>query len=71
MSRALDWYGTEAFNEETLGEWEVEGKKAGKLRTWGPLSFASVYGAGHMVSGVALARLVVETKHLPWIGAAR
>lgn len=50
MSRALDWYGKEAFNGEALGEWEVEGKKAGKMRTWGPLAFASVYGAGHMVS---------------------
>ena len=50
MTRALAWHGQDGFGAEALREWEVDGEKAGKARSWGALTFASVYGAGHMVS---------------------
>ena len=50
MSRALEWHGQDAFGAQPLGEWEVEGETAGRVRSWGALTFASVYAAGHMVS---------------------
>jgi carboxypeptidase C (cathepsin A) len=49
-SRAIEWTGQEAFAEAPLQEWEVDGHKAGKARTSGLLTFASIYGAGHLVS---------------------
>ena len=51
MTRALAWHGQDAFGAEALHEWEVDGEKVGKARSWGSLTFASVYAAGHMVSG--------------------
>ncbi len=47
---ALDWYGTEGWDDETDREWQVAGQPAGKVKRWGPLAFVQVYKAGHMVS---------------------
>jgi carboxypeptidase C (cathepsin A) len=48
-SRTVEWSGQEAFIDAEMREWEVNGAKVGKVRTWGPLTFATIYGAGHMV----------------------
>lgn len=46
----MKWSGQEEYVSRELREWEVDGKPAGKTRSWGPLTFASLYGAGHLVS---------------------
>jgi carboxypeptidase C (cathepsin A) len=58
----LEWSGQGEFVKQPLREWsidsdsEVEGnsallksKRAGKTRSWGKLTFATIEGAGHMV----------------------
>lgn len=49
MTLALDWSGKQAFNEEALRDWHVDGQVAGVTRTAGPLTFVTIAGAGHMV----------------------
>lgn len=47
----LEWTGQDAFVREPLKEWTVDGAAAaGLTRSAGKLTFATVYGAGHMVS---------------------
>lgn len=50
MSRELEWSGQATFVSQPLREWQVNGKIAGLTRSWGPFTFATVYGAGHMAS---------------------
>ncbi|KAJ3556505.1 hypothetical protein NM688_g1992 [Phlebia brevispora] len=49
MSLAMEWSGHEDFNKEPLRDWNVGDNVAGLTRNAGPLTFATVYGAGHMV----------------------
>ena len=49
MTLNLDWTGREAFNSQPLTEWNFNGTTAGLTRSAGPLTFATIYGAGHMV----------------------
>ncbi|KAK7690229.1 hypothetical protein QCA50_006882 [Cerrena zonata] len=49
MSLGLEWYGKEAFNAQELSEWQFNGTAAGLTRSAGPLTFATIYDAGHMV----------------------
>ena len=46
----LEWAGHEEFNAEDWKTWGVDGQGAGITKSAGPLTFASVWGAGHMVS---------------------
>ncbi|KAJ7737094.1 Alpha/Beta hydrolase protein [Mycena metata] len=46
---ALEWSGQTEFRAQELREWTVDGKRAGRTRTAGGLTFATVDGAGHMV----------------------
>ncbi|RDB27312.1 Carboxypeptidase Y [Hypsizygus marmoreus] len=46
---ALEWTHQREFVEEELRVWEVDGKRAGRTRSAGGLTFATVEGAGHMV----------------------
>lgn len=64
-ARALEWYGQNEFVQEQLREWMVDGEVAGKLRSWGDLAFASVYGAGHMVRRCAYFISTDETYVVP------
>lgn len=50
MTLALEWAGKEAFNAQHLREWQFNGTSAGLTRKAGPLTFATIYDAGHMVS---------------------
>ncbi|KAL0572049.1 hypothetical protein V5O48_009907 [Marasmius crinis-equi] len=45
----LEWSGGESFREENLREWVVDGKVAGKTRSFSGFTFATVDAAGHMV----------------------
>ncbi|KAF7302811.1 Carboxypeptidase [Mycena kentingensis (nom. inval.)] len=47
-TRELEWSGREAFAGEPLREWTVKGAPAGKTRSAGGFTFATIYGAGHM-----------------------
>ncbi|KZT13130.1 alpha/beta-hydrolase [Laetiporus sulphureus 93-53] len=46
----LDWLGREAYNAEEWRDWVVNEKKAGETKKAGTLTFATVPGAGHMMS---------------------
>ncbi|OBZ71079.1 Carboxypeptidase Y A [Grifola frondosa] len=49
MTLALDWTGNAAFRAQPLREWSIDGEVAGLTRASGPLTFVTLYGAGHMV----------------------
>ncbi|KAL6306731.1 Alpha/Beta hydrolase protein [Sparassis latifolia] len=46
----LDWHGRAAYNAEEWRSWVVNDNKAGETKTAGLLTFATVRGAGHMIS---------------------
>jgi carboxypeptidase C (cathepsin A) len=46
---ALEWTGQEEFAKQELRDWKVDGDVAGKTRSAGKFTFATVAGAGHMV----------------------
>ncbi|OCH89475.1 serine carboxypeptidase [Obba rivulosa] len=49
MTLGLEWTGQAAFVAQPLREWEVNGTAAGLTRSAGPFTFATIFGAGHMV----------------------
>lgn len=46
----LDWTGRSAYVKESWRSWHVDGEKAGETKNAGSLTFATVLGAGHMMS---------------------
>lgn len=46
VEKTLQWSGKEGFSAESLRTWTVDGHKAGIMKSHGPLTFATVYGAG-------------------------
>ena len=50
MTLGLEWHGQEEFNAQELAEWKFNGTAAGLTRSAGPLTFVTLYDAGHMVS---------------------
>ena len=51
MTLGLEWTGQEEFVAQPLRDWNVGDHKAGVTRSAGPLTFATIDGAGHMVRG--------------------
>jgi carboxypeptidase C (cathepsin A) len=49
MADTLEWPGQADFIAAEPREWLVDGKTAGKTRSYGDLTFATIDGAGHMV----------------------
>lgn len=45
----LDWTGSAAYNAQKDRDWSVDGEVVGITRSANGLTFATVYGAGHMV----------------------
>jgi len=45
----LDWPGKADYNKATDKEWRAAGENAGKIRSFGGLTFLQVFDAGHMV----------------------
>lgn len=52
----LEWSGHDAYKAEEWRDWTVNGKKAGETKSSGPLTFATVLGAGHMMSSLPYPR---------------
>ncbi|KAI0744981.1 serine carboxypeptidase [Earliella scabrosa] len=48
MTLGLEWSSQEAFRSQPLREWKVDGEVAGKMRSAGGLTFATIDAAGHM-----------------------
>ncbi|KAI5116337.1 hypothetical protein M0805_009173 [Coniferiporia weirii] len=44
----MEWAGRKEFASTPLRDWLVDGEPAGKTRTFGNLTFATIYGAGHL-----------------------
>ena len=51
---AMEWSGQKDFVAEALNSWMFNNVTAGKVRSFGPLTFATIKGAGHMVSASPL-----------------
>ena len=51
---ALEWSGHEEFSTQSLREWKIDGKSVGTTRSAKGLTFATIDGAGHMVSYTAV-----------------
>ncbi|OBZ78169.1 Carboxypeptidase Y [Grifola frondosa] len=49
MTLELEWTGQQTFRAQPLRAWNVDGKTAGLTRSTGGFTFATIYGAGHMV----------------------
>lgn len=49
MTLELEWSRQSEFTARPLREWEIEGTPAGLTRNAGPFTFATIFGAGHMV----------------------
>lgn len=45
----MEWSGRDGFVKQPLLEWSIGGKEVGKTRSYGNFTFATIYGAGHMV----------------------
>ncbi|KAI0366349.1 peptidase S10 serine carboxypeptidase [Pilatotrama ljubarskyi] len=45
----LQWTGSARYARAEVRDWTVDGEKAGETKSAGPLTFATVRGAGHMV----------------------
>ena len=51
MTLGLEWTKKDEFRREPLHVWTIKGNKiAGLTRSGGGLTFATIVGAGHMVS---------------------
>ncbi|TCD70780.1 hypothetical protein EIP91_001811 [Steccherinum ochraceum] len=48
MTLNLDWANHDDFGSQPLKEWSVNGKAAGQTRSSGPLTYTTIYGAGHL-----------------------
>ena len=46
---ALEWSAQAAYRESQKRDWLVDGEVAGQARSGGGLTFATIYGAGHLV----------------------
>lgn len=47
---ALEWSGSDEYSAAQWRDWSVEGRKAGEVKSTPLLTFATVRGAGHMMS---------------------
>ena len=46
----LQWSGSDAYAKAEWRDWTHNGKKAGEVKETGLLTFATIRGAGHMMS---------------------
>ena len=52
----MEWPGQAGYREAEMNEWLVNSKPAGKTKTFGNFTFATIYGAGHLVSSLSWAK---------------
>ncbi|THH00828.1 hypothetical protein EW026_g1778 [Hermanssonia centrifuga] len=48
MTLGMEWTGQESFRSQPLRDWRVGDHVAGRTRSAGALTFATIAGAGHM-----------------------
>ncbi|KLO15321.1 alpha/beta-hydrolase [Schizopora paradoxa] len=48
-TKEMVWSGQAGYVKEQLVDWSVDGHVAGKVRSYGNFTFATIYGAGHLV----------------------
>ncbi|THG92487.1 hypothetical protein EW026_g8428 [Hermanssonia centrifuga] len=48
MTLGMEWTGQESFRSQPLRDWRVGDHVAGRTRSAGVLTFATISGAGHM-----------------------
>lgn len=70
MTLNLEWTGQGAFAAKPLRDWKVGDRAVGVTRSSGPLTFATIQGAGHMVRLIVL-RCGVALSSLCLPGAVR
>ncbi|KAH9921491.1 peptidase S10 serine carboxypeptidase, partial [Epithele typhae] len=46
----MEWGGAERYRANAFRDWAVDGRTVGEVKTSGLLTFATIYGAGHMMS---------------------
>ena len=46
----LEWFGHEEFNANEWRTWSLDGSDVGITKSAGPLTFATIWAAGHMIS---------------------
>ena len=56
MTLKLEWTQQETFASQPLREWFVDGEVAGKTRRAGPLTYATIKDAGHLVRQLRVCR---------------
>jgi hypothetical protein len=65
MTRVIEWTGRDAFGKEPLREWKARGEESsGKVRSWGPLTFVTIYAAGHLASSELVSTMSVRLTFL-------
>lgn len=57
----MPWSGQEGFRAKPLIEWSANGHVAGKKRSYGNFTFATIDAAGHLVSEIS-ARVVSKAR---------
>ena len=48
-TREMSWSGQEGYLNKPLVDWSVDDHVAGKVRSYGNFTFATIYGAGNLV----------------------
>lgn len=65
MTLSLEWTKQGLYRDRPLRPWLVDGDIAGMTRSGGGLTFATIAGAGHLVSGTEMIqRPVSEANHI-------
>ena len=54
----LEWSGSEGYKAQSWRDWIFDDQAAGQTKSAGPLTFATVLGAGHMMSPFFSASLI-------------
>lgn len=60
----MEWSGQDGFRAQPLKEWNIDGESVGNFRSYGNLTFATIYGAGHMVSRTSRSTGIMMVAHL-------
>ena len=55
----LQWSGSGAYAKAEWRDWSHNGKKVGEVKETGLLTFATIRGAGHMMSTFSLSKLKI------------
>lgn len=57
----MEWSGSQIFNETALTQFKVDGKEAGLLKTYGPLTFLKV-SSRMIIKSICLLPSIAKSK---------